>query len=83
MNFGPEFNSKGIALLNAIEKLLTSIGIGTFNTGVKLDEKYLAGIKYVIEDGETLNIPEYYEYDCTELIVDGDIECDGEIVIID
>jgi len=41
--------------------------------------KGLFGIKIYIEENELLTIPENFEYNCTELEIEGDIELDGEI----
>lgn len=91
MEFGSEFNKTGMSLLNALERLynqlIALISTGNFNIGVKLkvgtDEKFLSGTKKYIDTDETLLIPEEYEYDCTELVVDGVVDCDGDINIID
>jgi len=76
----PEWNRGGFALIKAIERLM--LGISSC-VGVTLNEKYLAEPKNLIGTSDTLNIPENYEYNVTELVVDGVIDCDGVINIID
>lgn len=53
------------------------------SVGVKLDNKYLSGVKYFIADEETLHIPEYYQYNIYDILeADGVIENDGIVNVI-
>lgn len=49
------------------------------SVGITLNDKYIAGVKNYIETNDTLNIPEYYEYNLNKLNIDGTINLDGEI----
>lgn len=56
---------------------LESIGIG-----ITLNSQVIGGVKRRIETNDILNVPEYWEYNVTQLEVDGIIELDGEINLI-
>lgn len=52
-------------------------------TGIKLDEDYLAGLKYLIDSEETLSVPEYYQYNVYDIFEnDGVIDNDGVVNIL-
>lgn len=77
--FGPQWNRTGVSLLNALQDLAS----GGMNTGITVNDKYLAGAKSNITAGETMYIPEEYEHNSVNLIVDGIIDLEGDLNIID
>lgn len=50
--------------------------------GVKLNGSVIGGVKSLIEESETLEIPENYEYNLLHLQVDGVINCNGTINLL-
>lgn len=47
--------------------------------GVTLSGEAIGGVKSLIESGEVLDIPENYEYNIHELIVEGSVNVNGKI----
>jgi hypothetical protein len=77
--FGPQWNRTGVSLLNALQNLAD----GEMNTGVTVNDKFLAGSKSLIASDETMHVPEEYEHNSVNLIVDGIIDLEGDLNIID
>jgi len=50
--------------------------------GILLNGKVLGGIKTKIEETDTLEIPENYDYNTFSLIIAGIINCNGQINIV-
>jgi len=79
-------NDKGYfyELLDGVMKKYGAGEIIIINSGVgiRLNNEIIGGQKRLIETHETLGIPVNWEYDVFHLDVDGVIECEGEINII-
>jgi hypothetical protein len=55
----------------------------TLGIGITLNGRVIGGVKRLIQTGEILDIPLYWEYNVTRLEVDGNIQLDGTINILD
>lgn len=50
--------------------------------GIRLNEKIIGGVKTLIEENDTLDIPENWDYNTFKLDIDGVINCSGQINIL-
>jgi hypothetical protein len=55
----------------------------TLGIGITLNGRVIGGVKRLIQTGEILDIPLYWEYNVSNLVVDGVIQVDGIINIIE
>jgi len=51
----------------------------TLGIGITLNGRVIGGVKRLIQTGEILDIPLYWQYNVTALDIDGTIDNDGEI----
>lgn len=58
------------------------VDISVTGVGITLNDKIIGGVKNVIEFTDILQIPENYEYNLLTLQVDGVINCNGTINIL-
>lgn len=67
----------------ALDGVMKKIAGGADSSvGCKINNKTIGGVKSLIETGETLEVPQYWEYTAYSLNVDGVINLDGVINII-
>lgn len=51
--------------------------------GIRLNGSNIGGVKSIIEDTDILEIPENWDYNTFSLLVNGTINCDGQINILE
>ncbi len=78
----PEDKDYFYQILNGEFKKFGGVDDSSIGEGIRLNTKIIGGVKIIIEDGDILTIPESYDYNTSNLLVNGIINCEGQINII-
>lgn len=75
----PEDKTYFYQALNGEMKLYGGGDVNVVGVGVTLNGKVIGGVKSLIEENETLIIPDNYEYNVFKTTIDGTIILDGTL----